>query len=561
MGGGWGGAATSHDLKVDFAKGLTFCRVGLSDGIHNSFGCWKGNGAFCVDTCEGKLTFANMASILVNGSPTSEFKFFRGLKQGDPLAPYLFILIMESLHLSFSRIVEEGVFTGIKIDSSSHLISPFILRGRRCYLLLIGEWSRDHWVWDLNGTGSFQVKDARMLLDDKFLPKVDSPTSCNLAIDISRSICKWWDLAWNSFDSYGSWLSWLISIRMSSNLKKVLEGVFYTACKKEVDMFPDDERVKEKSCMILKEYHEAIQDENNLLCQKAKVEWLKEGDRNTTYFHKTIKERVHRGRIMTIRNEEGIRLEKEDVVLTSEAALKMVRPISDSEIKNAMFEIEDYGYTSRFYKSAWSIVGKEVCQAAREFFFTGKLLGEVNATIISLVPKTPTPDKVFDFRHIACNGRSVNVWHDRWCSVSPLSEFIDTRDVYDARLRQIQVPILDEGNEETALWVSIQEHQFKIRNVWKDMNSNDTKIINEVKALQSNKNIWSIMRRLVCGATVYYIWQKRNNRLFKNEKRDSNTILNIVKEIVKMKLIGIKVKESRTVKEVEERWNAKMQRG
>ncbi|GKE28810.1 RNA-directed DNA polymerase, eukaryota, reverse transcriptase zinc-binding domain protein [Tanacetum coccineum] len=86
------------------------------------------------------------------------------------------------------------------------------------------------------------------------------------------------------------------------------------------------------------------------------------------------------------------------------------------------------------------------------------------------------------------------------------------------------------------------------------------KIINEVKALELNKNIWSIMRRLVCGATVYYIWQKRNNRLFKNEKRDSNTILNIVKEIVKMKLIGIKVKESRTVKEVEERWNAKMQR-
>ncbi|GJX77188.1 hypothetical protein Tco_0323999 [Tanacetum coccineum] len=173
--------------------------------------------------------------------------------------------------------------------------------------------------------------------------------------------------------------------------KKVKES------QKEVDMFPHDERVKEKSCMILKEYHEAIQDENNLLCQKAKVKWLKEGDRNVTYFHKTIKEMVHRGRIMTIRNEEGVRFEKEDVPvqivkhfeeflgksnlvqklscisdiflnkLNSEDALKMVRPISDSEIKNAMFEIKDSkapgpdGYTSRFHKSAWSIVGKEVC--------------------------------------------------------------------------------------------------------------------------------------------------------------------------------------------------------
>ncbi|GJZ66378.1 RNA-directed DNA polymerase, eukaryota, reverse transcriptase zinc-binding domain protein [Tanacetum coccineum] len=49
---------------------------------------------------------------------------------------------------------------------------------------------------------------------------------------------------------------------------------------KEVDMLPHDENIKEKSCQILKKYYEAIQDEYSLLCQKAKVEWLKEGDRN-----------------------------------------------------------------------------------------------------------------------------------------------------------------------------------------------------------------------------------------------------------------------------------------
>nr|GFC61437.1 RNA-directed DNA polymerase, eukaryota, reverse transcriptase zinc-binding domain protein [Tanacetum cinerariifolium] len=72
----------------------------------------------CGSLCSGK------ASILVNGSPTAKFKFHRGLKQGDPLAPFLFILVMESLHLSFSRAIEAGIFTGIKIDSSftlSHL--------------------------------------------------------------------------------------------------------------------------------------------------------------------------------------------------------------------------------------------------------------------------------------------------------------------------------------------------------------------------------------------------------------------------------------------------------
>ncbi|GJZ88537.1 RNA-directed DNA polymerase, eukaryota [Tanacetum coccineum] len=59
---------------------------------------------------------SSMASILVNGSPTPEFKFHCGLKQGDPLAPFLFILIMESLHISVSKAVNEGVIKGLSIQ-------------------------------------------------------------------------------------------------------------------------------------------------------------------------------------------------------------------------------------------------------------------------------------------------------------------------------------------------------------------------------------------------------------------------------------------------------------
>ncbi|GKA52519.1 RNA-directed DNA polymerase, eukaryota [Tanacetum coccineum] len=106
-------------FKVDFAKAYDSVRWDYLDDVLFSFGF----GVKWRSWIKGSL-ISGMASVLVNGSPTSEFQFHCGLKQGDPLAPYLFILVMESLHLSVSRTVEAGIFTGIKIDSAlsiSHL--------------------------------------------------------------------------------------------------------------------------------------------------------------------------------------------------------------------------------------------------------------------------------------------------------------------------------------------------------------------------------------------------------------------------------------------------------
>nr|GFA28926.1 RNA-directed DNA polymerase, eukaryota [Tanacetum cinerariifolium] len=68
---------------------------------------------------------SNMASILVNRSPAAEFPFFCGLKQGDHLAPLIFILVMESLHISVSRAVNDGVFKGLQIQGSAPLSHLF----------------------------------------------------------------------------------------------------------------------------------------------------------------------------------------------------------------------------------------------------------------------------------------------------------------------------------------------------------------------------------------------------------------------------------------------------
>ncbi|GKE60215.1 RNA-directed DNA polymerase, eukaryota, reverse transcriptase zinc-binding domain protein, partial [Tanacetum coccineum] len=97
-------------------------------------------------------------------------------------------------------------------------------------------------------------------------------------------------------------------------------------------------------------------------------------------------------------------------------------------------------------------------------------------------------------------------WKNRWCSASPLSDFISTRDIYDARLSnkytvrevihegkwkwlddwstefadvdQIQVPTLVDEIEDNAIWRSRNgnEKEFKISTVLKDMNFNELKV-------------------------------------------------------------------------------------
>nr|GEZ95080.1 RNA-directed DNA polymerase, eukaryota, reverse transcriptase zinc-binding domain protein [Tanacetum cinerariifolium] len=76
-------------------------------------------------------------SIFVNGSPTDEFQFYKGSKQGDPLSPFLFILIMESLHLSFQRVVDVGLFKGINLNHSLCLSHMFYAYDA----IFMGQWS------------------------------------------------------------------------------------------------------------------------------------------------------------------------------------------------------------------------------------------------------------------------------------------------------------------------------------------------------------------------------------------------------------------------------------
>ncbi|GKD00740.1 hypothetical protein Tco_1171014, partial [Tanacetum coccineum] len=219
------------------------------------------------------------------------------------------------------------------------------------------------------------------------------------------------------------------------NVKKLRHGL--DTVQRDLDLDPFNNILREEEAVYVQAFNEAILLEERFLRQKAKIDCLLEGDANSAYFHKAIKSRVSRSRIDVVTNGDGVMFENEKVPeafvshyevflgqpvivsnmntsnlfsnrLDSNVALDMIRMVSDLEIKNAMFSMGNEkspgpdGFTAAFFKEAWDIVGNDVMLAVREFFINGKLLKELNHTIIALIPKVSSPARVNDFRPISC---------------------------------------------------------------------------------------------------------------------------------------------------------------
>lgn len=59
--------------------------------------------------------FTSHMSIMINGSPTLDFKVRRGLGQGDPFSPFLFVIIAEGLPGLVRKALERGDFKGFSV--------------------------------------------------------------------------------------------------------------------------------------------------------------------------------------------------------------------------------------------------------------------------------------------------------------------------------------------------------------------------------------------------------------------------------------------------------------
>ncbi|XP_072076581.1 uncharacterized protein [Arachis hypogaea] len=66
-------------------------------------------------------------SLLINVSPSKSFKMERGLRQGDPLSPFLFVLVVEVLHRMVGEAVRHGRISPLLVGKDNIELSHFLI--------------------------------------------------------------------------------------------------------------------------------------------------------------------------------------------------------------------------------------------------------------------------------------------------------------------------------------------------------------------------------------------------------------------------------------------------
>lgn len=149
------------------------------------------------------------------------------------------------------------------------------------------------------------------------------------------------------------------------------------------------------------------------LKQKSRIQWLKLGDSNTGFFHKVVRARQSKNRLLSVynANAEGEKLEDHkavsqeavsfssiflvmtptlerelvaeiigifDFTFSQEDRCLLSLPVEAEKMKRTMFSLNSNkapgpdGYSAHFFKSAWEIVSQDVIKAIKSFFASGK---------------------------------------------------------------------------------------------------------------------------------------------------------------------------------------------
>eukprot|EP00253_Pinus_taeda_P013455 PITA_13455 len=199
----------------------------------------------------------------------------------------------------------------------------------------------------------------------------------------------------------------------------------------------------EQEKTLSQQWHKRCSQEETLWRQKSRIQWLKEGELNTKFFHRSALDHRSNNRILELKNNAGeilknhndisallsdhFKLIAQEPPINREEAIKeltaailktitsdqnwaLCREISLEEVEEAIRSMPNDkapgpdGFTINFYKACWSIVKQDAWEVVEDSRCSGTILKSLSSTFLALIPKVEeakTPEK---FRPIAlCN--------------------------------------------------------------------------------------------------------------------------------------------------------------
>jgi hypothetical protein len=203
---------------------------------------------------------------------------------------------------------------------------------------------------------------------------------------------------------------------------------------------PVSESILEEARSVERELCELFEREEIMAHQRSRVEWLCEGDRNTTFFHARASARRRTNKIDMSMRADGSKCEAhgeiksmihlfyeelfssesctstEDILnaipskVTNEMNEDLCKPYTDEEIGKALFQMGPTkapgpdGFPALFYQTHWDFFKDEICHAVRCFIVGGDVPEGFCDSIIVLIPKVTKARHLKNFRPIRlCN--------------------------------------------------------------------------------------------------------------------------------------------------------------